>query len=136
MLLCILSFNERIQMVPIDSWIINIFINCNAKEIGLSGSDFVACCVPTYFVQSSSDFDLWAFFSSLFRCLIASSDRCENQGGWRDLFVRFSPRGRCCLPPDELKSKFHFSKPSDLSMMLLNGICCRSSRREFSFRCL
>ena len=78
-------------MVPVDSWIVNIVINCSLKKIGFSRSDFIVCCVPAYFIQSPvlSVFVLFAFFSSLFRCLIASSNCCENQGGWRGLLMRF-----------------------------------------------
>lgn len=39
-------------MVPVDSWVVNIVINCSFKEIGFSRSDFIVCCVSAYFVQT------------------------------------------------------------------------------------
>ena len=82
MLLHILSFNERVQKVPVDSWIANIVINRSFEEIGFRRSDFIECCIPAYLIQSPIfiSFVLFAFFSNLFRCLIASSNCPENQG--------------------------------------------------------
>ena len=51
-LLHILSFNERVQMVPVDSWIVNAVTNCSFEEIGFRRSDFIACYVSAYFIQT------------------------------------------------------------------------------------
>ena len=53
-LLHILYFNERVQKVSVDSWIVNIVINCSFEEIGFRRSDFIVCCIPAYFDTVSS----------------------------------------------------------------------------------
>ena len=71
------AFNERVQMVPVV-----------LKKLTLADLILLSMLCSCLFcaISSLSVFVLHACFSNLFRCLIALSNCCENQGVWRGPF--------------------------------------------------